>query len=367
MEFAPSQEAHDADGRRWRKCAGAAVFNSRGQLLVGERIKIRGAWNCPQGGMDAASAETVLEAATREAFEECGLRVGKHIVPLGVMQDDSEAVRYEAGGWLAKEGFAGQQLHWAIYGCCDPVGDTDPSSMVDLGGLGGEAAEFSAVRWQPLDAVIEGMWPAKRKPYEALKAFVAPILEAHAAATAAVDLSGKWSRDAAESSGLTQALLARGHTAEEAEAEVAKGYVQSWERTVGGAGSWRVTTLGDDGVTPRRTLVYPLGEWEEGYEGKSTIFGAAEQSAGGGTLQRRTLWMPMPDADAASASVAAGLLGPCRAAHTTWTARQDGGVEVAARFLRRGCMVLRRTLVQKEQQPIVSEEVFLRTSHTPAS
>ena len=360
MDFAPSQEARDADDRRWRKCAGAAVFNSRGQLLVGERIKIRGAWNCPQGGMDAASAEhggaeTVLEAATREAFEECGLRLGEHIVQLGVIQDDSEAVRYEAGGWLKAAGFAGQQLHWAIYGCCDPMGDVEPSLMVDLGGLGGEPAEFSAVRWQPLDAVIDGVWPAKRKLYEVLRAFAAPILEAHAAAAAAIDLSGTWSRNAAASSGLTQALLARGHTEEGAATELAKGYVQAWARAEGGA--WRVTTFGDDGVTPRRTLMYPLGEWEEGYEGSSTIFGAA---AGGGTLRRRTAWMPMPDADAAGASVAAGLLGPCRAAHTTWTARQDGGVEVSARFLRRGDMVLRRTFVQKGKPNIVSEEVFRR-------
>ena len=113
MEFPPSQEYSTPDGRRWRKCAGAAIVNSAGHLLVGERIKIAGAWNCPQGGMDASSREhsrpeTVLEAAAREAFEEVGLKVGEHIVPIAAM-DDEQAVRYAAGGWLAQEGYAGQQ------------------------------------------------------------------------------------------------------------------------------------------------------------------------------------------------------------------------------------------------------------------
>ena len=115
--FAPSREAVDADGRRWRCCAGAAIINSSGQLLVGERIKISGAWNCPQGGMDAVSKsgnpETALEAASREAFEEVGLRVDTHIVPIAAMSDDA-AVKYEAGGWLKQAGFAGQQVRIII-------------------------------------------------------------------------------------------------------------------------------------------------------------------------------------------------------------------------------------------------------------
>eukprot|EP00966_Prymnesium_polylepis_P003398 77942-Prymnesium_polylepis.1 len=84
------------------------------------------------------------------------------------MEADSQAVRYEAGGWLAKAGFAGQQLHWALFACCSVVGDVYPGAITVLDGLDGEAAEFSVVKWQPLADVIAGMWPAKRAPYEAL-------------------------------------------------------------------------------------------------------------------------------------------------------------------------------------------------------
>ena len=151
VEYPESQVAVGADGRRWRKCAAAAIFNSSGHLLVGERIKIRGAWNCPQGGMDMCSRahagpETVLEAAAREAYEECGLELGKHIAPIAEAAEDTLAVRYEAGGWLRNEGFAGQQLHWALFVCTDPIGDAVPSACTSLEGRDGEAPEFSQVR-----------------------------------------------------------------------------------------------------------------------------------------------------------------------------------------------------------------------------
>ena len=163
--------ATDDQGRRWRKCAAAAIVNGVGQILVGERIKIKGSWNTPQGGLE--DGESALAAATREAEEEVGLVVGKHILPVAAM-DDAAAVRYEAGGWLAKAGFAGQQLHWSLFTTKDPVLDVQ---ACDLSG-GGEAPEFSRVEWRSIDAVVEGIWAPKRAPYEAMRAWVLPQLVA---------------------------------------------------------------------------------------------------------------------------------------------------------------------------------------------
>ena len=75
----------------------------------------------------AGNPETALEAASREAFEEVGLRIGVDIVPIAAMSDDA-AVKYEAGGWLKQAGFAGQQLHWVLFTCCNAVGDVDADS-----------------------------------------------------------------------------------------------------------------------------------------------------------------------------------------------------------------------------------------------
>ena len=263
-EYPVAQEATSQDGRRWRKCAAAAIVNSAGHIFVGERCKIPGAWNCPQGGMDAASKEhggpeTVLEAAAREAYEECGLRLGEHITPIAAMETDEQAVRYEAGGWLKGAGFAGQQLHWALFDCCSALGEQLPDAITVLDGLDGEAAEFRCVRWQPLADVIAGMWPAKRGPYEALMEWSRPILQARVAAQTAIDFTGTWRRDSSLSVGLVEALQQRNLSDEQARDAASAPYVQRWLRG-SKPGAWLVATYAADGVTPRREIEYALGD-----------------------------------------------------------------------------------------------------------
>lgn len=361
--FPPSQEATSADGQRWRKCVGAAIINSRCEILIGERVKIPGAWNCPQGGMDAQSKvhggpETLLEAASREAFEECGLRTGEHIVPLAIMAVE-DAVCYEAGGWLKRAGFAGQQLSWVLFSCCHVLGDTDAARMCSLGGEGGEAAEFSAVRWRTIDDVIDEMWPAKRAPYEALREWATPILEERAAAVP--DLSGVWQRDNAQNSNVVEALVSRGLPTEEAQNAAAQPYRQRWA-PADAVGEWLVTTYESDGKV-RRALLYPLGDWEEEFEEGSTLFGE-----GSDVLVRHTSWLPQPKADARSEEIASeaatGLLAPSRMAHTVWSSRRFPCAEISSRFLRDGKLVLHRTYLVRDAEnrsrTVMSEEVFER-------
>ena len=440
MEFAPSRESTDEAGKRWRCCAGAAIVNAAGELLVGERIKIAGAWNCPQGGIDATSAkhggpESALEAAAREAFEEVGLEVGVHIVPLAVMADDA-AVRYvcseesnspfgvhrpvpmlasrvpqEAGGWLKKEGFAGQQLHWALFGVMDPLVEADVCGMCHLGGHGGEAAEFSQVKWASLESVVRDMWPGKRGPYEALASWARPILESRRAAIGRVSLSGRWVRDNCRHVALVEALIARGMAAEAAKAEAAKPYAQQWEAAVDAGtalGTYQVTTYADDGVSVRRSLRYDLGDWEEEFCAAGALYstGGDGSTEGGsstqGKLQRRTAYIHFDgggdddDRVDAAAGVAAGgacggvmggvqraatspprassatprapaLFSPTRVAHVTWTTRAGeaaggGGREVSMRFRVGGEMRLRRIywVMGQVKAAVVSEEVFVR-------
>jgi len=49
--------------------------------------------------------ESIGDAAAREAFEEMGIADGLHLERVAELEEPS---RYSAGGWLAKEGFAGQ-------------------------------------------------------------------------------------------------------------------------------------------------------------------------------------------------------------------------------------------------------------------
>jgi putative (di)nucleoside polyphosphate hydrolase len=60
-----SERVVDDNGEEWRLCAAAVVFNTDGDVLVGERVgKDRGSWQLPQGGVDLG--ESVVEAASRE-------------------------------------------------------------------------------------------------------------------------------------------------------------------------------------------------------------------------------------------------------------------------------------------------------------
>ena len=73
------------DSQNYRLCAGAVLFNHDGMVWVGQRVDTPGAWQMPQGGIDAG--EDPLTAARREVAEEIGTD------KLGLMG--------EAEGWLA--------------------------------------------------------------------------------------------------------------------------------------------------------------------------------------------------------------------------------------------------------------------------
>lgn len=58
---------------QYRPNAGLCIINDKGQILACERSDIKGAWQCPQGGID--DSETPEQAAWRELFEETGITV----------------------------------------------------------------------------------------------------------------------------------------------------------------------------------------------------------------------------------------------------------------------------------------------------
>ena len=77
-------------------------------------------------------SETTIDAASRELYEEVGMKVGttQGLVVVGDLPQ-SDAFAYAAGGWLAKKGLAGQRLEFCLFHL--PTGD-DPTPYCDLGG-----------------------------------------------------------------------------------------------------------------------------------------------------------------------------------------------------------------------------------------
>lgn len=143
----------------YRPCVGAVLFNSEGLVWIGKRAAepsdmLDYAWQMPQGGIDAG--ETPEVAVLRELKEETG-------------SDNAEIIG-ECRSWLnydlpdsllrkRRNGlFRGQTQKWFALRF---KGD---DSEFDLDGH--DRPEFSAWRWERLEAVPELIVPFKRGVYK---------------------------------------------------------------------------------------------------------------------------------------------------------------------------------------------------------
>lgn len=360
--YAPPQVSLDPkDGSKWRVAVACAVFNSHHELLVGERIHIDDAWQAPQGGVDGAWAENnfqeenILQAATRELYEEMGLELKKDVIL--VDQTVVPPIRYDTSksdNWLTKSGFQGQELHWCVFRCSNGRGDVAPLCMSDLAGKNGEAAEFSQVAWKPLNWVVENMWPAKRAPYESLQNELSYIKGEWEERCNQLNFEGVWSRDPSLNENVVEGFEKRGLPSDRALKEAMDPYIQNWIRKEkrGSHTVWTVETYDKgDTSTIRRTLDYPIAAWKELFLGKSVLF----NQESGDYLDRQTMYVAEPEAEG-------------QVAHVTITHTPQKGVEESRRYVKDGKMILRRTFWPREDTPIaegvVSTEIFFREANT---
>jgi len=344
-----SQFITDDTGLKWRLCAGAAVLNSRNEILIGERLGKPGSWQTPQGGIDRS--ESVTYAAIRELYEEVGLVHGKHVQLEKMMDGEATSsikAKYATGGtgsWLENEGIAGQELNWVVFRCADSDLERDPSLVCNLTGLNGEKPEFTAVRWENIDWIVDNVWEKKALPYKVLKERCIPLMKRWEERCSEVDLGGRWSRDSTRSVDVMEGLVARGLSEADAKDKSEEPYIQYWTKHVENSREWVVTTYAADGCTPRRELHYPIGEFEERYEGASTLFGGTD----GGVLKRCCFYLAEDDSD--------------DIAHVTVTETPLGDREESRRYIKNGDLILKRTFVKdhsKEADRVVSTEVFVR-------
>eukprot|EP00298_Acanthocystis_sp_HF-20_P029107 c7985_g1_i1.p1 GENE.c7985_g1_i1~~c7985_g1_i1.p1 ORF type:complete len:173 (-),score=62.92 c7985_g1_i1:86-604(-) len=154
---------------KYRENAGVLVFNSLGQVLVGERIGKPGAWQFPQGGVDAG--EDATQAAIREMYEEIGLKEGQDVTKVLTI---TEPMPYKVPGksWLKDEGYVGQSMIWTLFYY---NGENIPPC--NLSGLQGEKPEFSQVKWTSWDEIIKSIVEFKKPVYTRLFQLAAPQIQ----------------------------------------------------------------------------------------------------------------------------------------------------------------------------------------------
>ena len=147
-----------APNRPYREGVGAVIFNDQGLVWVGQRIDLPGAWQLPQGGIDAG--EEPRAAVLREVAEEIGT--------------DRVTILGETPGWLTYDlpaaiadrawggRFRGQRQKWFA------LRFTGTDEDIDLAAHG--EPEFDRWRWVPLDTLPQTIVDFKRPLYLSLVA-----------------------------------------------------------------------------------------------------------------------------------------------------------------------------------------------------
>ena len=141
---------------RYRPCAGVVLFNDHGLVWVGERLDTPGAWQLPQGGIDAG--EQPWDAALRELKEEIGTNNVQRLAEHPAWLDYDLPPEIASTRWGGR--FRGQQQKW--FACRFLGRDSD---IV----IATEHPEFAAWKWLPLADLAGTAVPFKRQIYTSLQ------------------------------------------------------------------------------------------------------------------------------------------------------------------------------------------------------
>lgn len=135
---------------KYRANVAAILRNSKGEILVCERLGMPGAWQFPQGGVDPG--ETHEEALGRELMEEIGLVPDDYTVV-----EQRGPYHYLFGEGRTKKGYHGKEQHYFL---ADFIG---PDSRINVAT---SHPEFQAYRWiRPGDFQMTWLPDMKREVY----------------------------------------------------------------------------------------------------------------------------------------------------------------------------------------------------------
>jgi putative (di)nucleoside polyphosphate hydrolase len=138
----------------YRPCVGVVLQSQNGLIFTGERLDTPGAWQMPQGGIDAG--ETATQAALRELREETG--VAPELVTEVTTTDDW--ITYDLPdhlvGKLWKGRFRGQKQKWVLLAFAGSDADVN---------IAQPHQEFGRWRWSSPDEVLRDIVPFKRDVY----------------------------------------------------------------------------------------------------------------------------------------------------------------------------------------------------------
>jgi putative (di)nucleoside polyphosphate hydrolase len=147
----------------YRPCVGILLLDDLGRIFVGERLDTPGAWQMPQGGIDAG--ETPVDAAFRELKEETGIDAATLLGISTEWRSYDLPPELAATAWAGR--FRGQTQLWAAFRFTGSADDIDIST---------EIPEFGQWKWTDPRTLLEEIIDFKRALYtEVLAEFAAHI------------------------------------------------------------------------------------------------------------------------------------------------------------------------------------------------
>ena len=151
---------------KFRPCAGAIVFNKKGQVLLCNRNDTKSdAWQFPQGGIE--KNEKPQEAAKRELFEETS------IVSVVSVCTDEKPQKYEFTDEIKsnfkKRGIfnIGQEISFTLFYF---IGNDDEINLQTA------SPEFKEYKWSDFDFAVKNIVSFKKDVYLAAKEKFVPII-----------------------------------------------------------------------------------------------------------------------------------------------------------------------------------------------
>jgi len=138
---------------KYRANVAGILRDSRGKILICERIGVREGWQFPQGGLDPG--ETPERALARELWEEISVKE----VDFRIVQRHGP-YRYLFGEGRTKKGYHGKEQ---IYFLCDFLGRENEIDVRT------KHPEFQAYRWiYPVEFQSSWLPEMKREVYRAV-------------------------------------------------------------------------------------------------------------------------------------------------------------------------------------------------------
>jgi putative (di)nucleoside polyphosphate hydrolase len=147
----------------YRPCAGMAVLNRQGRVLIGrrtdgpEQVDQVHVWQMPQGGID--EGEDPYPAALRELYEETNIRSVEKLGEIAEWLDYDLPRALVGRAWKGR--YRGQKQKWYAFRF---VGDEREIDI--LHPAGGHEPEFVEWRWEPMANLPNLVVPFKRPVYE---------------------------------------------------------------------------------------------------------------------------------------------------------------------------------------------------------